>query len=238
MFSSHIVILGGSSGIGLETARRFMALGAQVTITGRSEDRLAAAAAELGPDARTLSMDAAALDTLPSCFEKIGRFDHLVLALGSSRGVGPFATMSIEELKAGFEEKIYPHFAAAQAALPHLSPNGSMTFISGVAGLAAWPGTAGIGPANAAVAAFVRILAAELKPLRVNGVAPGVIDTPWWAAVPDDHKQALFDSYAAKTPVGRVGKADDVALAIASLVGNDFITGQMLICDGGLLLTG
>ena len=118
-----------------------------------------------------------------------------------------------------------------------LSLVGATSLSSGLAGLAAMPGTAGIGAANAAVAALVPILANELKPLRVNGVCPGVIDTPWWDAVPEEQRQAMFERYAAKTPVGRVGRPEDVAEAIAFLIGNDFMTGHMLISDGGLRLS-
>ena len=237
MSSQHTVIVGGSSGIGLATARQLLASGAEVTITGRDETRLARAKAQLGPTARTLRMDAADADTLPGLFAEIGPFDHLVLALGGGKGMGPLASVSLADVKLGFEEKVYAHIAAAQAALPHLSPTGSLTFISAVSAHAAAPGTAGIGAANAAVAALVPTLAVELRPQRVNAVSPGVIDTPWWDAVPEAQKQAIFEEYAAKTPVGRIGRAEDVANAIAFLIGNDFISGQVIICDGGLRLT-
>ena len=234
MSSQHTVIVGGSSGIGLATARHLLASGARVTITGRNQTRLVEAKRQLGPEAQVVPMDAAAADALPAQFAQIGKFDHLVLALGSGKGVGPFAAVSLAEVKLGFEEKVYAHFATAQAALPFLNPTGSLTFVSGLAALATVPGTAGIGAANAAIAQLVPILAVELKPLRVNGVSPGVIDTPWWDAVPEEQKQAMFGDYAAKTPVGRVGRPEDVAQAIAFLIGNDFMTGHMLVCDGGL----
>jgi NAD(P)-dependent dehydrogenase (short-subunit alcohol dehydrogenase family) len=237
MSSEHIVIVGGSSGIGLETARHLLATGARVTITGRSETRLAEAKRQLGPEAQTLQMDATAAEALRAQFAQIGKFDHLVLALGSGMGVGPFATVSIADVKLGFEEKVYAHFATAQAALPFLNPKGSLTFISAVSAQAAVPGTAGIGAANAAVAALVPILAVELKPLRVNGVSPGVIDTPWWDFVPADQKRAMFNDYAKLTPVGRVGQPEDIARAIAYLISDSFMTGNMLICDGGLRFT-
>lgn len=237
MSSQHTVIVGGSSGIGLTTAQHLLASGARVTITGRNETRLADARRALGPEVQTLSMDAATADALPGQFAQIGKFDHLVLALGSGKGVGPFATVGLADVKLGFEEKVYAHFATAQAALPFLNPTGSLTFVSAVSAHAAVPGTAGIGAANAAVAALVPILSVELKPLRVNGVSPGVIDTPWWDAVPDEQKQAMFKDFAAKTPVGRVGRPEDVAKAIVFLIGDDFITGHTLICDGGLRFT-
>ena len=121
MSSQHTVIVGGSSGIGLTTAQHLLASGARVTITGRNETRLADARRALGPEVQTLSMDAATADALPGQFAQIGKFDHLVLALGSGKGVGPFATVGLADVKLGFEEKVYAHFATAQAALPFLN---------------------------------------------------------------------------------------------------------------------
>ncbi|CPR19614.1 short-chain dehydrogenase/reductase SDR [Brenneria goodwinii] len=144
----------------------------------------------------------------------------------------------MNDVRAGFEEKVFPHFSTAQAALPFLTQHGSITFIAAVTAHAAMPGTAGIGSANAAVAALVPILAAELKPRRVNGVSPGIVDTPWWSFLSDEQKAPIFAEYAAKTPVGRVGNADDIADAIYFLVANAFMSGEVVICDGGLRLGG
>jgi len=235
MSSPHAVIIGGSSGIGLATARRLLALDYKVTITGRDAARLSAAKAA-SPALAAVALDAAASEGLPAAFARIGALDHLVLALGSGKGGGPFASVSLADVRSGFEEKVYAHFAAAQAALPHLSQGGSITFVSAVSAHAAMPGTAGLGAANAAVAALVPILAAELKPIRVNGVSPGVIDTPWWDFLPKDQRTAVFADFARRTPVGRVGQADDVARAIAFLIEDGFMSGQTVICDGGISL--
>jgi NAD(P)-dependent dehydrogenase (short-subunit alcohol dehydrogenase family) len=234
MSSQHIAIIGGSSGIGLATAGLLLGKGHKVTIAGRNAGRLEAAAKALKGDIHVIAMDATNQAELPPAFNQIGAFDHLVLALGSGKGVGPFASVPLAEVKAGFEEKVFAHFACAQAALPHLRKDGSLTFISAVSAHAAAPGTAGIGAANAAIAALAPILAVELRPLRVNVVSPGVVDTPWWGVLPDAQKASIFAEYAAKTPVGRVGQADDIAKAIAFLIFDSFMSGETVICDGGL----
>jgi len=234
MSSEHVVIVGGSSGIGLAAARQLLAAGYQITITGRNEARLNAAKEALRGALAALVMDAADTASARDAFDRIGSFDHLVLALGSSKGAGPFSSVSLADVRQGFEEKVYPHFACAQAALPCLSKDGSITFVAAVTAHAAMPGTAGIGAANAAIAALVPILAAELRPLRVNGISPGVIDTPWWDFLAADQKKSVFAEYAAKTPVGRVGRPDDVARAVAFLISDGFMSGRTIICDGGL----
>jgi NAD(P)-dependent dehydrogenase (short-subunit alcohol dehydrogenase family) len=238
MSSQHAVIVGGSSGIGLATARHLLTLGFKVTITGREEERLNQAKASLKGSASAVVMDAAKVERVRQVFTIIGKFDHLVLALGSSKGAGPFITVSLADVRQGFEEKVFPHFSCAQEATPFLGSTGSITFVSAVTAHAAMLGTAGIGAANAAVAALVPILANELKPLRVNAVSPGVIDTPWWDFLPNEKKATVFADYASKTPVGRVGRGEDVAQAIAFLVCDTFMSGQTIVCDGGLRLAG
>lgn len=236
MTAPHTVIVGGSSGIGLATARTLIDAGHDVTIAGRSEERLAAAARDLDGRARSIAFDAADPASAEKAFSCIGPFDHLVLALGSSKGAGAFASVAIADIRMSFEQKVFAQFATAQAALPFLSQTGSITFVSAVSAQAAFPGTAGLGAANAAIEALVPILAAELKPLRVNGVSPGVVDTAWWDFLNPEVKASAFADYAAKTPVGRIGRPDDIAGVIALLIGNGFMTGEVIVCDGGLRL--
>jgi NAD(P)-dependent dehydrogenase (short-subunit alcohol dehydrogenase family) len=236
MSAQHAVIVGGSSGIGLATAERLLHAGFKVTISGRSESKLSAAKASLKGDVETLVMDASNAAQIKEAFAMAGAFDHLVLALGSGKGLGPFATQSIDELRQGFEEKAIAQYACAQAALPSLAKDGSITFIEAVSAHAAWAGISGIGAVNASIASLIPNLAVELKPLRVNAVSPGVTDTPWWDFLSEDQKSAVFAEYAGKSLAGRVGKPDDIAKAIAFLIDNTFMTGQTIICDGGLVL--
>ncbi|SCB28795.1 SDR family oxidoreductase [Rhizobium multihospitium] len=235
MSSQHVAIIGGSSGIGLATAAHLLEKGYRVTITGRDAAKLQAAGQSLNGDIATVTMDAADFASLGDVFRAIGPVDHLVLALGGGNGAGPFATVDLADLRKGFEQKTMAHFACAQACLPHLSREGSITFVSAVSAQAAMPGTAGLGAINAAIAALAPILAVELKPIRVNCVSPGVVDTPWWDFTAEQREQT-FAGFAARTPVGRVGRPLEIAEAIAFLIGNGFTSGHTLICDGGIRL--
>ncbi|MBB5424459.1 SDR family oxidoreductase [Paraburkholderia atlantica] len=232
--SQHVFIVGGSSGIGFATASRLLDRRYAVTIAGRDSAKLAKAKVALRDAANTVRFDASDTSTIAGTFAEIGAIDHLVLALGSGKGGGPFSGVSLDAVRMGFDEKVFPHFACAQAALASIAKTGSITFLSAVSAHSAMPGTAGLGAANAAIAAIVPILAAELRPLRINAVSPGVIDTPWWDFLSAKDKESAFAGYAAITPVGRIGQPDDVAMAIEFLISNSFMSGQTIICDGGI----
>jgi NAD(P)-dependent dehydrogenase (short-subunit alcohol dehydrogenase family) len=229
-----VLIAGGSSGIGLATAALLANEGAEVTITGRSPQKMEQALATLPASVEGRLADAADADQLKACLAATGNIDHLVLALSGAKGGGLFKTLDLAQLRAGFDEKFFPQLQTLQAALPYMGPGGSVTFITAVSAQARAAGTGGLAAINGALELMVPILAKELQPLRVNAISPGVIDTPWWHFMAEKDRRETFRQYAAATPAGRVGQGEDIAHAIRLLISNTFITGQVLTVDGGL----
>ena len=228
------LVMGGGSGIGEATARLFAQQGADVVITGRRAHVLAEAAARIGGDSvTTATVDATSAEELAAFFAAERTYDHLVLALSGASGAGPIADLDVADLRDSFDAKLFAHVRALQAALPRLNPGGSVTFISAVSARSAMPGTAGLAAINGAIEAMVGPLAAELAPVRVNAVSPGVIDTPWWHGMPEEARNELFAGYAATLPLRRVGRPEEVAHAVLTVAGNPYITGTVLECAGG-----
>lgn len=229
-----LVVIGGTSGIGLATAHAAQADGARVIVAGRDPNTLGAALASLGQRARGEAVDASDRDALDRFFSGVGRFDHLVIAASGGVGTGPFATLARAELARGMNAKFWVQWQCAQAALPHLSERGSITFVTGASARVGQAGASGLAAINGALGTMVLPLAHELGPIRINAVSPGVIDTAWWDKQPEGLRERLFDRVAATTPLRRVGRPEEVADAIVFLAGNGYITGVILDVDGGM----
>jgi NAD(P)-dependent dehydrogenase (short-subunit alcohol dehydrogenase family) len=231
-----VVVIGGSSGIGLEVARRAAAASARVIAVARDGEKLGIALERIGGLVSGVALDAADRPALDAFFAQTGPVDHLVLTLSGGEGAGPFAKLDLQALRRGFEAKFWPQLQAAQASLATLRPGGSITFVTAASARIARPGVSGLGAINGALEAMIGTLARELAPSRINAVSPGVIDTAWWSRMPADAKSEVFAEQAQTLPVGRVGQAQDVAHAVLFLAENGFVTGTVIECDGGLHL--
>lgn len=223
-----IVVVGGSSGIGLATAALCKAQGARVTIASRSRHKLDAAAAPLGVDAREVDVTNDA--SVEALFAALGEMDHVVVSAAQLRA-GPFKTQSMEDARATMESKFWGAWRVARAA--RIVPGGSLTLVSGFLSIRPRPNSAIVGAANGALDALTRSLAIDLAPVRVNAVSPGIIDTPIRAAMPEDARQAMLQQIAATLPVRRVGIGEDIAHQILAFMTNGFATGAVITIDGG-----
>lgn len=229
----RILIVGGSTGMGLAAAQQLAALQAEVVIVGRSRDNLDKALSTIQGRAAGYAADFTDAEAMTALCQRVGRIDHLVLAASSNAAWGPFASIPASALRDALEGKLLGYWRSLQAALPHLRRDGSVVMLSGAASRTAMPGTAGLAAVNGAITQMAQTLSVELAPLRVNVVSPGLVDTPAYDGLPAPAKAGMFAGAAASLPVGRTGTSDDVAHAIVYLLGNGFTTGAVLDVDGG-----
>jgi NAD(P)-dependent dehydrogenase (short-subunit alcohol dehydrogenase family) len=236
------LITGGNSGIGLATARIFVAEGAKVAITGRNRKTLDAAAAELGHDVFALQVDATDVEAteraVAKAAETFGKFDILFANAGIG-GASPVGQTTLEQFETIVRTNLTAVFFTVQAASPFLRDgasvilNGSNHAVMGVPGWSAYAAT------KAGIRAMTRNLASEFAPrgIRVNQVTPGAARTPIWTPyAPSDAAMAALEKNIARgIPLGRLGEAEEVAKTVLFLASDDAsnITGSEIIVDGG-----
>jgi NAD(P)-dependent dehydrogenase (short-subunit alcohol dehydrogenase family) len=235
--NSRVVIIGGTSGIGLATARRVVDLGAQVVVGSRRAAAVESALAQLGPQASGQVVDASSDDELARFFADAGPFDHFVYTAAENLSSVPLADY---RPALGFDFlglRVVHAFNAVRHAVPLIRDGGSVSLMSGSA---AWRGGTGwlLGTAaSGAIVSAVRSLAVELAPIRVNAVAPGVVRSPLWGSVDDDAREEMYRQTAAGLPLGRVGEVGDIAKAFVALMDQDWTTGTISVVDGGTLVS-
>ena len=228
-----IVIVGGSSGMGLAAAHMLSSAGAEVIIASRSQQRLDAALGVLPDGVVSAPMDFTDPESAEVAFASIGAFDHLVIAAAGAPAWGAFADVATDDVRKALETKLLGYWTTLRAAMPTLRRDGSATLLTGAAARATMPGTAGLAAVNGGIERMGLTLSKELAPLRVNVISPGLVDTPAYEGMPQAARDALFDGAARTLPVGRTGRPEDIAEAVLLMVSNGYITGAVLDVDGG-----
>jgi NAD(P)-dependent dehydrogenase (short-subunit alcohol dehydrogenase family) len=226
-----VVVIGGSSGIGLETARRACAEGASVILTARDPDRLGRVGLELG--ASVAAFDATDFEQLGKFFNELRKpIDH-VLVTGPGPYYAPLAELDMERVRRDVDAHLLLPLHVARNAASRVRPGGTLLFMGGTGGRRSAPGLAVISALTAALPAMTKNLALELAPVRVNVIAAGFVDTPLSAALLGDQLEERRRELRATLPIQRiVGPADIAALAV-HLMTNTAVTGGTFDIDGG-----
>jgi NAD(P)-dependent dehydrogenase (short-subunit alcohol dehydrogenase family) len=230
-----VVVMGGTKGIGLETARLARAEGADVVITARDPDRLSDVEQELG--ARTAAFDATDLDRVGRFFdEQPGQIDH-VLVTGPGPYYAPLGQLDFAEARRSYDAHLLLPVQVARTAAPRMRAGGTLLFMSGTGGRRASSGAL-ITAQTAAGPALVRNLALEVAPVRVNAIAAGFVDTPLSAELLGDQLEERREQLRTTLPIGRVVLPEDIAALAIHLMTNTAITGATVDIDGGQQLIG
>jgi NAD(P)-dependent dehydrogenase (short-subunit alcohol dehydrogenase family) len=236
LHGQRVVILGGTSGTGLATAKAAARCGAEVTVVSRQPASVERALAELPPAARGRVGDLTDPDLVCSLFGDLGDIDHLVFTAGEPLALTPMAALDLDQAREFFALRYFAALWAIHAAAPHLQPGGSITLTTGIAGRRPGPGWAVAASICGAIESLTRALAVELAPIRVNAVCPGVVRSPLWASMTNASREQLYHDTAASIPAGRVGEVDDIAHAYLYCLTQPFATGSILTVDGGTAL--
>ncbi|MFE5323100.1 SDR family oxidoreductase [Paenibacillus sp. NPDC056579] len=233
----RVVIIGGSSGIGLATAKAAIAQGARVVIAGRSSEKLEKAQAEINSESlQAFQLDNKKEEAIRAFFKQVGSFDHLFTP-GASYVRGP-VTADTDIAQSCFEGKFWPQYFAAKHALPYLSKQGSIVLMSGAFGQRPLADGASYAACNGAIESLGKALAVELSPIRVNVVSPGTIRTPFRSDEGEAaNRELAYEAYKQMCALKRVGDPEDVAHSVIYLMTNRYTTGSTLFPDGGYILS-
>lgn len=232
----RVVVLGGSSGVGLGVAKAAGAEGAKVVIGSSRKAKVDEALTMLPSGSEGHVIDLANAAAIETFFAKLGAFDHLVYTAGESLSVGPIAKGENEAAKRRFDVRFWGSFFSAKFGSGNIRPGGSIVFTSGTAGRRPRPGWALSAGIVSAVEGLTRGLAVELAPIRVNLVCLGAVITPLWDSLPEAGRKQFLDAAAASLPVRHVADADEVSSAYTYLMKQTFSTGEILVVDGGGVL--
>lgn len=231
-----VVVLGGSSGLGLATAIAASQAGAELTIVSSNQQRIDKALEQLPKGGKGLAINLTDEQQVQEMFTKIGAFDHLVYTAGESLVLKNIEDVTVQDAKGFFDLRYWGAFTAVKYAAPHLNAGGSITLTGGVASARPGKGWSLGASICAAMEGFTRAMAVELAPLRVNLVSPGMIRTNLWSDMTDADRDAMYEHVGNGLPVKRVGEAEDIAQTYIYLMRQQFSTGQIIIADGGYVL--
>jgi NAD(P)-dependent dehydrogenase (short-subunit alcohol dehydrogenase family) len=229
----RVIVLGGSSGIGLAAAQAAAQEGAKIVIASSRRAKVDKALATLPAGAEGHVVDLADEQSIAAFFNALGLFDHLVFTAGETLQLGRLADIDVAAARGFFDLRYWGAYTAAKYGSSRIRPGGSIVFTSGLAATRPHPGWSLGASICAAMEGLTRALAVELAPIRVNIVSPGVVKSPLWANMTNEDREALYRHTADSLPVRHVGEVDEIAEAYLYLMRQTYGTGQVLKVDGG-----
>ena len=226
------LVFGGTSGIGLATAKELASLGAEVTAVSRNPEK----AGDVPEGVTLRQCDVRDREAMSQLFRECAPFDILVsAATGGDRAIGPFLEMDMDGYQTSFD-KLWGYANVVRFGTEHMSENGTIVLVSGTPARRAKPGQVSLSSVGGAIEAFARTVAPEIAPRRLNVVSPGFIDTPM-VALQGKERQEFYAKNTATHSIPRAGTAEEVAQGILFMIQNDFVTGTTIDVDGGWLLS-
>src|ERR1700677_1363723 len=209
----RVVILGGSSGIGLAVAELAASQGAKIVIASSNSERVQKAVEKLEGNARGHTLNLSYESAVENFFGKLGAFDHLVFTAGDTLHLHDLATTDLKQARQAFELRYWAALAAVKYGSKNIRKGGSIVLTTGIAGQRPQKGWVIAASVCGTIEALTRALAVELAPIRVNAVSPGVVRTNLWQNMSAEEREHLYESVGNSLPVGRVGQASEIAQA-------------------------
>jgi len=232
----RVVLLGGTSGIGLATAKAVSAEGAQAVVASSRQSSVDHAIQQLPNGAEGRAVNLSDPRETTAFLASLGDFDHLVYTAGEPLALMPVKDLDVQDAASFFQLRYFGVLSAVRAATPHLKPGGSITLTTGIAKDRPGPGWAVAASICGAVEALTKALAVELAPIRVNAVSPGVVRSPLWSGMSEQEQEQMYREIGKTLPAGRVGEVEDIARAYLYLITQPYSTGTVLTLDGGTIL--
>ncbi|MBN8826256.1 MULTISPECIES: SDR family oxidoreductase [unclassified Spirosoma] len=236
LMGKRVIILGGSSGLGLATAKAAAEEGAEIVIASSNQARIDEALTELPAGSSGYAVDLSREENTKDFFARIGRFDHLVYTAAENLNLTTIENTDLTKARDFFTLRFWGALAAVKYGAPLINEGGSIGLTSGIASQRPGAGWALAASICGAMEGFCRAMAVELAPIRVNVVLPGVIQTNLWNSMQPQERENFYQSVGSSLLVKRVGHADDIAQTYLFLMKQSFATGQTFIIDGGTVL--
>ncbi|HTK18252.1 MAG TPA: SDR family oxidoreductase [Mucilaginibacter sp.] len=232
----RIVLIGGTSGFGLATAKAAAAEGAELIVVSSRQSSVDKALSILPEGTQGFTADVSDEQQVEELFKKIGEFDHLIFSAGETLQIGNPTDVNIEDSRKFFNVRYWGALMAVKYGSPYIRKGGSIVLTNGIVGIRPWKGWSVAASIGGAVESLTKGLAIDLAPIRVNAVCAGMVKTDLWNNIPEAEREAMYNEVGSKLLTGRVGEAEDIAEAYIFLMKGSYTTGQMIVVDGGNVL--